>query len=59
MLARLIARAQVLLADETHDAEHSSEHDGELRAQWDRARAQASSAAERAEIDAIFGRHAA
>ena len=59
MLARLIERAQALIADDTQDAEHSSEDDGDLRGQWDRARAQASSAAERAEIDAVFGRHAA
>jgi hypothetical protein len=33
--------------------------DDELRTEWDQLRARAQTAAERAEIDAIFSRHAA
>jgi hypothetical protein len=55
MLARLIERAHSLLMDDTN-----SPGDGScLTDEWDRARARATSPAELAEIDAIFGRHAA
>ncbi len=54
MLARLMARAK----DRPAKGEPLDEHEMILR-EWEQARENATSAAELAEIDAIFGRHAA
>ena len=41
------------------NATTTDEPDERLRRDWDRLRAEATTAAERAEIDAVFARHAA